>query len=149
MIEAGVVLGMPRSTSTELVVQTLFGAATMLKETGEHPTVLRERVSSPGGTTVAALRELDDHKVRAAFIKAMEAAAKRSSELAALAFAFATETARDAAGWSLHFHGGYGFMNEYDVQLYWRRARAWAGGWGEPTLDPIVLERLRAAAASA
>jgi pyrroline-5-carboxylate reductase len=83
MIEAGVVLGMPRSTSTELVVQTLFGAATMLKETGEHPTVLRERVSSPGGTTVAALRQLDDHKVRAAFITAMEAAAKRSSELAA------------------------------------------------------------------
>ena len=83
MIEAGVVLGLPRATSTELVVQTLFGAATMLKETGEHPTVLRERVSSPGGTTVAALRQLDDHKVRAAFITAMEAAASRSHELAA------------------------------------------------------------------
>jgi pyrroline-5-carboxylate reductase len=65
------------------VVQTLFGAATMLKETGEHPTVLRERVSSPGGTTVAALRQLDDHKVRAAFITAIEAAAQRSHELAA------------------------------------------------------------------
>ena len=83
MIEAGVVLGLPRNTSTELVVQTLFGAATMLKETGEHPTVLRERVSSPGGTTVAALRQLDDHKVRAAFISAIEAAAQRSHELAA------------------------------------------------------------------
>ena len=83
MIEAGVVLGLPRATSTELVVQTLFGAATMLKETGEHPTVLRERVSSPGGTTVAALRQLDDHKVRAAFITAIEAAASRSHELAA------------------------------------------------------------------
>jgi pyrroline-5-carboxylate reductase len=83
MIEAGVVLGLPRATSTELVVQTLFGAATMLKETGEHPTVLRERVSSPGGTTVAALRQLDEHKVRAAFITAMEAAASRSHELAA------------------------------------------------------------------
>lgn len=82
MVEAGVVLGLPRATSNELVVQTLYGAATMLKETGEHPTVLRERVSSPGGTTVAALRQLDDHKVRAAFIDAMEAAAKRSSELA-------------------------------------------------------------------
>ncbi len=82
MIEAGVVLGMPRATSTELVVQTLFGAATMLKETGEHPTVLREQVSSPGGTTVAALRQLDDHKVRAAFITAMEAAARRSHDLA-------------------------------------------------------------------
>lgn len=83
MIEAGVLLGLPRATSTELVVQTLYGAATMLRETGEHPTVLRERVSSPGGTTMAALRELDDHKVRAAFLTAMEAAAKRSAQLAA------------------------------------------------------------------
>ena len=82
MIEAGVVLGMPRSTATQLVVQTLFGAATMIKETGQHPTVLREQVTSPGGTTAAALRELDDHKVRAAFITAMEAAANRSRELA-------------------------------------------------------------------
>jgi len=81
MIEAGVVLGMPRAMATELVVQTLFGAATMIKETGQHPTVLREQVTSPGGTTAAALRELDDHKVRAAFIRAMEAAAKRSAEL--------------------------------------------------------------------
>ena len=82
MIEAGVVLGMPRTTATELVVQTLFGAATMIKETGQHPTVLREQVTSPGGTTAAALRTLDDHKVRAAFITAMEAAARRSAELA-------------------------------------------------------------------
>ena len=81
MIEAGVVLGMPRSTATELVTQTLYGAATMLRETGQHPTVLREQVTSPGGTTAAALRELDDHKVRAAFISAMEAAAVRSKEL--------------------------------------------------------------------
>ena len=82
MIEAGVLLGMPRTTSTELVVQTLYGAATMLKETGLHPTVLREQVSSPGGTTMSALRELDDHKVRAAFVTAMEAAAQRSKQLA-------------------------------------------------------------------
>ncbi len=81
MIEAGVLLGLPRSTSTELVVQTLYGAATMLKETGEHPTVLREQVSSPAGTTMAALRQLDDHKVRAAFLTAMEAARNRSREL--------------------------------------------------------------------
>ncbi|MBM6405582.1 pyrroline-5-carboxylate reductase [Phycicoccus sp. CSK15P-2] len=82
MIEAGVVLGMPRQTATDLVVQTLYGAATMIRETGQHPTVLREQVTSPGGTTAAALRELDDHKVRAAFISAMEAAATRSRELA-------------------------------------------------------------------
>jgi pyrroline-5-carboxylate reductase len=83
MIEAGVLLGLPRSTSTELVVQTLYGAATMLKETGTHPTVLREQVSSPAGTTMAALRQLDDHKVRAAFLTAMEAARDRSRELSA------------------------------------------------------------------
>ncbi|MDN5797298.1 MAG: pyrroline-5-carboxylate reductase [Intrasporangium sp.] len=82
MIEAGVVLGLPRATATELVVQTLYGAATMLRETGTHPTVLREEVSSPGGTTVAALRRLDDHKVRAAFVTAIEAAAARSRQLA-------------------------------------------------------------------
>lgn len=81
MIEAGVLLGLPRATSTELVVQTLYGAATMLKETGTHPTVLREQVSSPAGTTMAALRQLDDHKVRAAFLTAMEAARNRSREL--------------------------------------------------------------------
>ncbi len=82
MIEAGVLLGLPRATANELVVQTLVGAAQMLKETGEHPTVLRENVTSPAGTTVAALRQLDDHKVRAAFLSAMEAARDRSSELA-------------------------------------------------------------------
>jgi len=83
MIEAGVFLGLPRTTATELVVQTLYGAATMLRETGDHPSVLRENVTSPGGTTVAALRTLDDHKVRAAFISALEAARDRSHELAA------------------------------------------------------------------
>lgn len=82
MIEAGVVLGLPRATAHELVVQTLVGAATMLRETGEHPTVLRENVTSPAGTTAAALRELDDHKVRAAFVTAMEAARDRSQQLA-------------------------------------------------------------------
>jgi len=77
-----VLLGMPRTTSTDRVVQTLYGAATMLKETGQHPTVLREQVSSPGGTTMAAVRQLDNHKVRAAFVTAMEAAAERSKQLA-------------------------------------------------------------------
>ena len=82
MIEAGVLLGLPRNVATELTVQTLLGAATMLAETGEHPTVLRENVTSPAGTTVAALRQFDDHKVRAAFLSAMEAARDRSRELA-------------------------------------------------------------------
>ncbi len=82
MIEAGVHLGLPRATSTELVVQTLVGSAKMLRETGTHPTVLREQVTSPGGTTAAALRELEIHKVRAAFLAAMEAARDRSRSLA-------------------------------------------------------------------
>jgi pyrroline-5-carboxylate reductase len=82
MIEAGVHLGLPRATSTELVVQTVVGSATMLRETGTHPVVLREQVTSPGGTTAAALRELEVHGVRAAFLAAMEAARDRSRELA-------------------------------------------------------------------
>jgi pyrroline-5-carboxylate reductase len=82
MIEAGVHLGLPRATATELVVQTLVGSAKMLRETGSHPVVLREQVTSPGGTTAAALRELEIHKVRAAFLAAMEAARNRSAELA-------------------------------------------------------------------
>jgi pyrroline-5-carboxylate reductase len=82
MIEAGVHLGLPRSTATELVVQTVVGSAKLLRETGEHPTVLRERVTSPGGTTAAAVRQLEDHKVRAAFLTAVEAARDRSRALA-------------------------------------------------------------------
>jgi pyrroline-5-carboxylate reductase len=81
MIEAGVHLGLPRATSTELVVQTVVGSAKMLRETGTHPVVLREQVTSPGGTTAAALRELEIHKVRAAFLAAMEAARDRSRAL--------------------------------------------------------------------
>ena len=82
MIEAGVHLGLPRATATDLVVQTLVGSAAMLRETGTHPVVLREQVTSPGGTTASALRELEVHKVRAAFLAAMEAARNRSRELA-------------------------------------------------------------------
>ena len=81
MIEGGVMLGLPRDVANALVLQTVYGAATMLRETGEHPTVLREQVTSPGGTTVAALRQFDDFKVRAAFLSAMEAARDRSKEL--------------------------------------------------------------------
>ncbi len=83
MIEAGVHLGLPRTTASELVVQTVVGSAKLLRETGEHPTVLREQVTSPGGTTAAAVRELEDHKVRAAFLTAMEAARDRSRDLSA------------------------------------------------------------------
>jgi alkylation response protein AidB-like acyl-CoA dehydrogenase len=56
----------------------------------------------------------------------------RAAELAAMAFGFAAETARDTTYHALHFHGGYGFMLEYDIQLYFRRARAWAAVLSEP-----------------
>ena len=82
LIGAGVGLGLPRRLATELTLQTVYGAATMLRETGEHPVVLRENVTSPAGTTAAALRILEDHKVRAAFLAALEAARNRSVELA-------------------------------------------------------------------
>jgi len=60
----------------------VVGSAKLLRETGEHPTVLREQVTSPGGTTAAAIRELESHRVRAAFMTAMEAARNRSHDLA-------------------------------------------------------------------
>ena len=81
MIDAGVMLGLPRDVSTLLVVQTMYGSAHLLRESGTHPTVLREQVTSPGGTTAAALRQLEDHRVKAAFITAMEAARDRSRAL--------------------------------------------------------------------
>lgn len=81
MIDAGVCAGMPRSSARELVIQTLFGAATMLRDSGEHPVILREAVTSPGGTTAAAVGELEKHGVRAAFLAAIEAARDRAREL--------------------------------------------------------------------
>ncbi|RXW32908.1 pyrroline-5-carboxylate reductase [Propioniciclava flava] len=81
LIDAGVLLGLPRTVATTLATQTLLGSATLLDATGEHPTLLRERVTSPGGTTAAALRVLDERAVTAAFIAAAEACRDRSAEL--------------------------------------------------------------------
>ncbi len=82
MAEAGVLLGLTRDVARRLAVETVLGSAKLLDETGEHPVLLREKVSSPGGTTVAALRKLDDGGVRAAFLDALSAARDRSRELA-------------------------------------------------------------------
>lgn len=82
MIDAGVLLGLPRDLATKLAVQTLYGSAKLLHDSGEHPGRLREQVTSPGGTTAAALRELDAHAVKAAFFDALEACRDRSRELA-------------------------------------------------------------------
>jgi pyrroline-5-carboxylate reductase len=83
MVDAGILLGMPRSTALEMVKQAVYGAATMLRDTGEHPVILREAVTSPGGTTINAIRELERHGVRAAFLAAIEAARDRGRELGA------------------------------------------------------------------
>ena len=82
MIEAGILLGLPRETSTTLVVQTMLGTATQLRDTGIHPVQLREAVTSPGGTTIAAIRELEQAGVRAALLNAVQAAMTRAQELA-------------------------------------------------------------------
>jgi pyrroline-5-carboxylate reductase len=81
MIDAGILLGLPRRLAADLIVQTAYGSAVMLRESGEHPVQLREAVTSPGGTTIAAVRELERHGVRAALIAALEAAHDRSVEL--------------------------------------------------------------------
>jgi pyrroline-5-carboxylate reductase len=81
MVDAGILLGIPRSTALEMVIQAVYGAATMLRDTSEHPVLLREAVTSPGGTTISAIRELERHGVRAAFLAAIEAARDRGAEL--------------------------------------------------------------------
>jgi pyrroline-5-carboxylate reductase len=81
MIDAGILLGLPRTVAAELIVQTAIGSAKMLRDTGEHPVQLREAVTSPGGTTIAAIRELEKHGVRAAMLDAIEAASERSRQL--------------------------------------------------------------------
>jgi len=83
MVDAGILLGMPRQTALEMVKQAVYGAATMLRDSGEHPVLLREAVTSPGGTTINAIRELERHGVRAAILAAIEAARDRGRELGA------------------------------------------------------------------
>jgi len=83
MVDAGILLGMPRANALEMVKQAVYGAATMLRDSGEHPVLLREAVTSPGGTTINAIRELERHGVRAAILAAIEAARDRGRELGA------------------------------------------------------------------
>lgn len=81
LIDGGVRVGLPRNMAQILAVQTVLGAAKMVQETGEHPAVLKDRVTSPGGTTIAGLQRLEEGGLRATLIEAVEAAAHRSSEL--------------------------------------------------------------------
>ena len=82
MIEAGILLGLSREVSTQLVVQTMLGTGILLRDEKMHPVELREAVTSPGGTTIRAIRELEQAGVRAAFLNAIQAAMERSRELA-------------------------------------------------------------------
>jgi pyrroline-5-carboxylate reductase len=82
MIEACILLGLSRDVATELIIQTMLGSAKMLRDTGMHPVELREMVTSPGGTTIEAIRHLEEAGVRAAFLNAIDAAKKRSEQLA-------------------------------------------------------------------
>jgi pyrroline-5-carboxylate reductase len=82
MIEAGILLGLAREVSSELVIQTMLGSAKLLRDEKMHPVELREMVTSPGGTTTRAIQVLEQSGVRAAFLNAIQAAMERSVELA-------------------------------------------------------------------
>jgi pyrroline-5-carboxylate reductase len=85
MIEAlsdgGVATGLPRDVATKLAAQTVLGSAQMVLQTGQHPGVLKDMVTSPGGTTIEGLHELEKGKVRGAFINAVRAATEKSKKL--------------------------------------------------------------------
>ena len=85
MIEAlsdgGVKMGLPRAIATQMAARTVRGSAEMVLSTGEHPAVLKDRVASPGGTTIAGLQALEEGGLRAALMAAVEAATRRSIEL--------------------------------------------------------------------
>ncbi|GAB4344561.1 MAG: pyrroline-5-carboxylate reductase [Desulfobulbaceae bacterium] len=81
MIDGGVLAGLPRPVAEKLVVQTILGAAKLAIETGEHPAVLKGRVTSPGGTTITGLHVLEEAGFRGAVMSAVEAATERSREL--------------------------------------------------------------------
>ena len=81
MIEAGALLGLPHDLARDLTVQTLLGAATMMRDVDQQPAALRANVTSPGGTTAAAVSVLDDAGLKSVFADAMRAARDRSAEL--------------------------------------------------------------------
>ncbi|MBT9546456.1 MAG: pyrroline-5-carboxylate reductase [Candidatus Sericytochromatia bacterium] len=81
LIEAGVLQGLPRAISRQLVVQTLIGSAKLIQETDRHPAQLRDMVTSPGGTTIAGIQVMEEYKIRATLLKTVETATQRSKAL--------------------------------------------------------------------
>ncbi len=81
LVEAGLKAGLPREISTKLVVETLIGAGYMLKETGKHPALLIDMVTSPGGTTIAALEAFEEEGLKRAIFKGVKKAIKRAKEM--------------------------------------------------------------------
>ena len=82
LADGGVLMGLPRATALQLAAQTVAGAAQMVLSTGKHPAALRDEVTSPGGTTIAGLEQLEKHGVRNALVQAVRKATERSKELA-------------------------------------------------------------------
>lgn len=83
LVDGGVLNGLPRDIARELAIQTVIGSAKLVQESGEHPAVLRDRVTSPGGTTIEALKVLEMNDFRGTVIQAVESATRRSKELGA------------------------------------------------------------------
>lgn len=81
LIDGGVLAGLPRPTAEQLVLQTVYGSAKLALETGDHPAVLKGRVTSPGGTTIAGIRALEEGAFRGVVMAAVQAATDRSKEL--------------------------------------------------------------------
>jgi len=85
LCDGGVKMGLPRDIAMKLATQTVLGAAQLVKETGEHPATLKDRVTTPGGTTIAAVHELEERGLRAMLISAVVTATEQSRELNRLA----------------------------------------------------------------
>jgi alkylation response protein AidB-like acyl-CoA dehydrogenase len=108
-----------------------------VREAFGQPIAMYQAVAHPFADSLAALDGA--HLLVAKTCWAVDEGHADAAALAAMAYVFAAETAYQAATHSLHVHGGYGFMEEYDVQLYYRRAKAWAAAFADPQRELLTL----------